>query len=246
MRADNRFFAGLIQLGVFLLTLLALTFYANAQGLSSSQDVSSDIRVEEENNSIFKYRGIEASLGTRHLFLESDIPEISNLEVLQEGGNAAFTFGNSYSRITLRLIGLYYSAASISRTIDMLEMELSSNIYAFKAMHIPSDRFDFYFLTGVSNQLLRFYGHYIDKADRAESKGAAGREPYLGRISMINLNLGVGIEYKIERERDFVHVFLEGKSGFPLSTVADTEAFDNTRIEDIYALNIGVRFGRKN
>lgn len=245
MRADNRFFAGLIQSGLFLLTLLALTFYANAQGLPSGQGVSPDTEVEEENNSIFKYKGIEASLGTRHFFLESDIPEISNLQVIEEGGSAAFTFGNNYSRIAVRLIGLYYSSAGTNRTIDMLEMELSSNIYALKALRIPSKKFDLYVITGISNQFLKFYGHYVDKAARAESKGAAGREPYLGKISMINLQLGVGVEYKIERESDFVHLFFEGKSGTSLTAAADAEVFENTGVENMYALNIGVRFGRK-
>lgn len=230
------------------MTLLALTNYVHAQGLATTQQ-SSTASVElpgEENKSIFKYRGIEASLGMRHFVLKSELPELNGLNVVEEGGSAAFVCGNNFSRIVLRLAGLYYSTSSTARTIDMLDMELNGHIYPLRALRIPSNRVDLYFLTGLSNQYLKFYGKYIDKSARAERKGTPGNEPYLGKVQNISANIGLGIEYSLENERDFIHLFVEGKTAFPLTTTAGIIPLKNTGLEDFYAINIGVRVGRKN
>ena len=202
--------------------------------------------VEEENNSIFSHKGIEVSFGARNFMLKSDVPELNNLDVSEEGGSAAFIFGNTYSRIVARLAGLYYSNSATKRTIDLVEMEINSNVYLLRAMQLPAKKADAYFLAGLSHQSMKFYGHYIDKTERAEKEGSPGREPFLGTINTTNLNLGFGMEYRIQAERDFVHFFAEAKTNFQLGASANINSFENTSIENPYALNVGVRFGRRN
>lgn len=223
----------------FLVVAFFSFYHANAQ------DITEDVE-EEESNSFFSHRGIEASIGMRQFTLKSDVPELSNLQVLEEGGSAAFVCGNSYSRLVVRVAGLYYSNSSTRRTIDLLEMEINSNIYILKALNIPAKKVDAYVLAGISNQHMKFFGHYIDKSNRAEKKGAAGREPYLGRINTTNINLGIGIEYKMQAERDFVHIFVEAKTHFELASSTDVTPLENTSIGDFYGVNLGVRFGRRN
>ncbi|MEX2336857.1 MAG: hypothetical protein WD555_06265 [Fulvivirga sp.] len=204
----------------------------NAQGVS-----------QVGNNSIFKYMGLEASFGVRNFTLESDIAELQQLKIMEEGGAAAFIFGNNFSRIAAK-VGLYYSTAGTKRTIDQLELELNANIYLLKALRIPAEKADIYFLTGFSNQYLKFFGHYIGEDERANNNGGSGREPYLGKISTSNINLGLGIEYRLQAEREFIHFFAEGKTIFEVSSAANIAPFSNTSVEDFYTINVGVRFGR--
>lgn len=239
-RSVNTFFKAVV------VAALATLFFPHYQ--ASAQELPADTAAvaEPEINTIFKYRGIEAALGSRHFLLQSDIPELKDLMVNEEGGSAAFIFGNNYSRIVARVAGLYYSNSTTNRTIDLFEMELNSNLYILKALQLPAKKIDAYVLTGIGNQHIKFYGHYIDKNERANKSSAAGREPYLGKITTTNINVGIGIEYKMEADRDFIHFFAEGKTRFHLNSSADADAFANTSTEDFYAVNVGVRFGRRN
>lgn len=201
--------------------------------------------VEEESNSIFSHRGMEASFGMRTFILESDVPELDALQVYEEGGSAAFIFGNSYSRIVARVAGLYYSNAATKRTVDLFEVEINSNIYLLKAMQLPSRKADAYVLAGLNNQSIKFFGHYIDAAERVRPGKSPGREPFLGSINTTNVNLGLGVEYHIQAENDFVHFFVEVKTVLQLGESANIKSLENTSIKDPYAINVGVRFGRR-
>lgn len=198
--------------------------------------------IKNESNSLFKYRGLEAGFGVRNFTLSSDVPELQKFAVTEEGGTAAFIFGNNFSRIATS-VGLYYSTAGTKRTIDQLEVAIDVNLYLLKALNIPSNKVDVYLLTGLSNQHLKFFGHYIDESERANKKAGA-REPYLGKITTSNVNLGFGVEYKLEAESEFIHFFAEGHTSYAVSAKAEIQPLSNTGIENNYALNIGVRFGK--
>ncbi|UII33818.1 hypothetical protein LVD17_08315 [Fulvivirga ulvae] len=200
---------------------------------------------EEESNSIFSHKGIEASFGMRNFTLESDVTELDRLNVFEEGGSAAFIFGNTYSRIVARLAGLYYSNSATKRTIDLFEVEINSNVYLLKALQLPAKKADAYVMAGLNNQSMKFYGHYIEEADRVEKQRGVGREPFLGSINTTNINIGIGLEYRIQAERDFVHFFAEAKTGIQLRASANIKRLENTSIEKPYAVNMGVRFGRR-
>lgn len=195
------------------------------------------------NDYMFKYRGIEAAFGAKTFKITSDIPEVSNLSVVQEGGSAGFIFGNDYSHVGLRVLGLYYSGQK--RTIDMMEFELNSNVYLLQAFNVQNTPFEVYAITGVSNQHVKFFGHYINEEQRQGTVTKKGAEPYLGKIVNVNLNLGVGVEYRLWSDFDFLHFFAEAKTTFSMSTDHDVQAFENTSLADSYALNIGVRFGKR-
>jgi hypothetical protein len=68
-------------------------------------------------------------------------------------------------------------------------------------------------------------------------------EPYLGRLTQINATIGLGIEYQLPLQYDFVHLFAEAKYSTPLQSKADKRAFDQTSILNFTSLSVGVGFG---
>src|SRR5690606_3214584 len=108
--------------------------------------------------------------------------------------------------------------------------------------HKPT-RFDIYTNLGLSFQSARFFGHYIAEDARPNREVKPGKEPYLGKIESLLISVGLGLEYKVLHDLDFVHLFVAGKYQVPMELAADSRAFDDTSLHKNFDLSVGLRFG---
>lgn len=190
------------------------------------------------------YKGLTASFGTRAITFNSDIPELHNLSVLEEGGNAGVVIGNNAVRARINLAGFYYAAARTPRTINLFETEVLANFYPMRALSNYAGIVDVYTVTGVSYDHMRFFGYYVDQPEGQQINYSAPNEPYLGRIGTTTVTAGIGMEWTVmEHSNSFVHVFSEARYGFPVMTSASKETFENTTVQKYWAVNLGVSFG---
>jgi hypothetical protein len=198
--------------------------------------------VQAQSFAPFKYMGFEGTFGVRSFGINSDIPQIDQMSTLVEGGSVGFTFGSDFLRAKLRAGGFYYSAASVPRTVDLFESETLLNFYPLQYFRKSENSFDIYLLAGVSMDNVKFYGHYMsdEKVNYSTSS-----EPFLGRITQFNTAIGLGFEYQLPLQGDFLHFFAEAKYGVPVSSDANRVAFENTSIERFTSVNVGVSFGMK-
>ena len=234
--AGRRFMKGVCALGIFF----GLVVSAQAQ-----QDIYWDVKEDIGTQSLLKYKGIGFSFGVRSLDITSNIKELHNYEAFEEGGDISFMFGNDFDQITVNMLGLYYSNAQTSRTINLNSFGVTNNLYFLRAFGVKPTGFSPYVSTGIALRYYKFYGHYIDESQRSSRKQAKGQEPYLGTVKVTDLSLGLGMEFQLQSELEFIHFYAEGDSNLGLMATTRDEAFKGTNIRNLYSIRVGVRFGRK-
>lgn len=237
MKTKNRIFhAEAIEAATLI--LLLIIFLLTGIGLSASFAQSPSSK---------SYKGFEGNFGVRSFAIQSNIPEISNLEVTVEGGNAGLIFGNEVVRTKIHLLGFYYASANVGRTIDLFELEGLVNFFPLQIGKGSSEKgISPYLISGFTQDNVKFSGHYLDKSD-AKINYSDIDEPYLGKIMLSSATVGLGINWKLKKEdfveRSFVHLFGEVKYGIPLLSRTDRVEFAHTSINNCLAVNVGVCFG---
>jgi hypothetical protein len=188
------------------------------------------------------FMGLEGMFGVRSFTLKSNIDELNGLRVTEEGGSAGVTMGNAFYKVNARLLGFYYSASHVSRTVDMFEVETTLNVYPLQLLKNYRSAFNVYLSGGLTMDKVKFFGHYL-YADKADVNYSDIREPYLGKITHVLGTAGVGVEYRLPRF-DFVHLFAEARMGMPIQKINHGNAFEQTAMRDYTAISIGVSFGK--
>jgi hypothetical protein len=188
------------------------------------------------------YKGVDASFGFRTFTLNSNVPELSGLSVLEEGGQLGVVFGNNIFRTKLGLVGCFYSAGNVSRTVDLFESDASFNFYPL-ALLKPNSFLRPYFTGGIVYDNVKFFGHYFNQ-DKGAINYSSSREPFLGRLHQLGAVIGAGSEFEVlNNDFDFVHIFSEVKYGRSVVQKASNKNLEGTSFSDQWIVSIGVRFG---
>lgn len=188
------------------------------------------------------YKGIATNFGVRAFTLKSDIPELNNLRVVQEGGNAGFIVGNDIVQARIHGLGYYYSSANTSRTVNTIEIEGLGNFYPISAIDRSyQGKLNPYVMGGVSQGFMKFHGTYLNN-ENTPVNYSLGSEPLLGKMSTTVATMGMGLEYRLHFFGTFVHLFTEARFGKPVIMKGDN-AFSNTSISNRSSVSIGVSFG---
>lgn len=215
-----------IKIKVIIFIFFTLFFFNTAQSQSTSP---------------FKYLGFEGTFGVRSFKIKSFIPEVDGMPVIVEGGSVGVIFGNDYLQTKVRAAGFYYSASSVPRTVDLFESEVLFNFHPLEYFREQENRLDIYAITGVAIDNVKFYGHYL--ADNKKTNYSTSSEPYLATLSQINITGGLGLQYRILLNGDFVHLFAEGKYYYTLHSDSNRTSFKNTSTENFTSISVGVSFG---
>jgi hypothetical protein len=97
-----------------------------------------------------------------------------------------------------------------------------------------------YVSAGMDYSTLKFFGHYNDPDKKINFSTSSA--PYIGKINSTNGTIGAGMEWRLAREHDFIHIFAEARYAFGVSREAD-RYFSNTEVADATSVNLGVSFG---
>jgi hypothetical protein len=187
-----------------------------------------------------KYLGLEASFGTRAFNLNSDIKALNNARLGHIGGSIGFVYGNEIIKTRIRTLGYFCPDNNNPRPQDIYESSLTTNFYPFEFVRTHNALFHPYITTGFSRTTTKYYGNYLN-----DGNWAGKEEPFLGKVIQYNVVGGLGVEMRLETDRDFVHLFLEGMFEKTLSRNSRQAAFEKTSATGITSFNIGVSFGRK-
>ena len=211
---------------VFLIVLL------NIIGIYSCSTHAQSLRT-------LTYKGFDVSFGARSFEVNSNIKEINNMQAMHQGGSLGLTFGNELLRARLAVAGVYYSDDHTPRTQQLFETSITSNFYPRKLIRANSGaRLQPYLATGFALTNARFYGTYLENQALSH-----GYEPLLGKISLLNVKCGLGLEYQVINDIDFVHVFVEALYGAPMLYGYSNKALSNTTIKKFTSLSFGISFG---
>lgn len=211
-----------------LYVLLCLTFLVNSSHAQFLKGLN--------------YKGLDVSFGTRSFTVSSDIPELKNLAVLEEGGQVGVILGKDAFRVRAGVAGFFYSANRVGRTVDLFESDLTFHYYIFEKKY--SHRIiQPYFTGGMVYNKTKFYGNFLH-SDNPIVNYSSTREPLLGAIHQFRGAVGGGIEIKVlNNDFHFAHIFIEAKYAAPLTSSRSKEVFANTTLSGQLMLNVGIRFG---
>jgi hypothetical protein len=96
----------------------------------------------------------------------------------------------------------------------------------------------------MSAERSNFHMHgYYDHNDESVKNHSQSQDPYLGKISTIQVSIGAGIEYRIKTPGHFVALFGEAKYGKAVTSSTNTPLFEQTRLSGQFLMSVGVGFG---
>ncbi|MCD9018208.1 hypothetical protein [Parachryseolinea silvisoli] len=187
------------------------------------------------------YLGYEFVLGTSVYTLKSDLSKLNRLRVTNLGVAVGGVLANKFGKIR-GSAGLYYSDPSLSYSFDLFTGALSTNVYLLRMGKARYHTVEPYFLGGISQQHIKFYGNLDRNSTRNHSKS---EEQFLGKEVTTQFNLGLGAEYQLENDQgDFIHLFAEVAWGVPVATRCTRQIFDRTHIINPVNISIGINFGK--
>jgi hypothetical protein len=184
--------------------------------------------------------GLEGSFGIKSFTVSSDIREINNLHVLGEGGTVGIIWGANAVVGKIRQ-GYYYSASSVAHTVDEIRSSLTLNFYP-NYLFNPESSFRPYMLMSAERSNFHMHGYY-DHNDESVKNHSQSQDPYLGKISTIQVSIGAGIEYRIKTPGHFVALFGEAKYGKAVTSSTNNPLFEQTRLSGQFLMSVGVGFG---
>ena len=186
-----------------------------------------------------KYLGLEASFGVRSFVVNSNIEKINQMHAAHEGGTIGVVFGNELMKARIAMAGVYYSNANTPRTQQLFESAALVNFYPMAFMkNNKKAKLHPYLVAGFSITNIKFFGTYVDNQN-----SRMAYEPYLGKVSQVNVQGGIGLEYRLMSRFDFVHLFAQASYGAPVQSKRSS-AFSQTTIKQCSYISVGVSFGR--
>jgi hypothetical protein len=82
-----------------------------------------------------------------------------------------------------------------------------------------------------------------DQASQDPALNDPTRKDFLGKISAMHANVGLGLECHIPGQKHFVNLFAEAQYGIPFSTTTKDIPFNNTKASGVFSVNFGLSFG---
>lgn len=187
------------------------------------------------------YKGFEVNFASRSFQVNSDIAKISEANDAFAGGMIGLVYGGDWFKATLGL-GYYSSGNKIAGTIDLYEAKLSTRLYPLELITRKGSRFSPYLTAGIARDNLKLYGYYINM-EPGQTNYSQAEAPYLGSIQQTDATAGVGVQFKILDQHDFIHVFSEVLQSYNLASTSKATSFELTKIYQRTQIQVGVRFG---
>lgn len=183
--------------------------------------------------------GAEASAGLRMFSINSNLPELRNVEVLQEGAAIAINFGAKAMVIKAHQ-AFYFTVASSKYSIDESRTSLIANIFPFSGVVEHTDLRP-YLTTGIEGTSAKFFGYYNEDSPRTNQ--SLTKAPFLGKITGVQMSIGAGLEYKIISIDHYVAIFGDARYSRPLNETASNVLLSQTSLSNVFNITLGVSLG---
>jgi hypothetical protein len=230
MKRGKRAQIEILKAGVILFVILVINLQSSAVKAQGLRNFASEYQL-----------GFEGAFGVKNFSITSNISQINNLNVTEEGGSLGLVMGAKALRIKLRQ-GYYYSSSNVAQTIDEVRSSFVANFYPIKLIANNTFKVQPYFMGGIERNIFKMYGTYGSESS-AQINYSLSEAPFLGKISSMVASVGAGVEYRVESPGHFVTVFAEGRYGAPVNAVSSNALFQQTTVSDQFQINIGVAFG---
>jgi hypothetical protein len=184
--------------------------------------------------------GFEVNFGTKSTELTSEYDAIDGMNVVVEGGTVGLVIGNQIVKSRLQVSGFYYSSAKVKHTVNVFASGLIFNFYPLNLINKSERALNPYLSSGITYNILKFNGYYTTEDSKINYSRSSA--PYIGKIAIPATSAGAGLEWRLPRMYDFIHLFAEARYSWIFGRKAD-QVFRNTKIDNPTSINVGVSFG---
>jgi hypothetical protein len=184
--------------------------------------------------------GVGASFGARISKVHSTIPDLMGMKVYQEGGSleAFLERGAINARIHL---GYFSSGSSVKHNIDLFESGLSASFHPMLLQGNRKRRISPYVVSVLAAERNQFYGFYGHN-DPGHINYSSESAPYVGNVSAVSISAGLGMQYRLVNEHEYLVFFAELHQPVDLREQG-TGILTATSVHDGMSFNIGLAFG---
>lgn len=183
--------------------------------------------------------GAEVSVGLRMFSINSNLPELKNTDIFQEGAAIGVNFGAKSVVIKARQ-SFYYAVPSSKYSIDELRSSLIANYFPLSRLGEHED-LRFYFLAGIEKSNTKFFGYYTE--DSPLENQSVTKAPFLGKISGVHMSIGAGLEYKMVGNDHYVAIFGDVRYSRALSETSSSYLLSQTKLANEFIITLGVSLG---
>jgi hypothetical protein len=187
-----------------------------------------------------RYFGYEIAAASPSYRIKSNVPEIAHMYVPFYGMRVGGILSNPQIKLKASA-GLHYGSADLPRTFDLLSGNISAQVYPLRLKTVKYHTFEPYVVGGVSQYQTNFYGSYLSE-DKPRNNSVS-REKLIGRTYSTQLIGGIGVEYQLENDNNFIHFFSELSFGTAIHQGASTSSLSCTFMQSSWALLFGINFG---
>lgn len=185
------------------------------------------------------YRGLTASFGVRSVDIVSNIARIDRTNPMATGGQVGIVFGGRAVRTRVGLLGYYASTGNTAGTTDLYESNIAVNFHPLARMNSVISP---YLTGGLSYDRYSFFGYYLNQEPGTINLSHADT-PFLGKIKQVNASAGIGVEFILKDDFDFIHLFSEMRYSHNLSASTQHSAFAETKLDQQMQVMLGISFG---
>lgn len=187
------------------------------------------------------YKGFEVNAGVRTGTITSDIAQINGSKLIQHGGRIGLVYGTNLVRTKIGF-GYFSSGTKTKGTIDLLQPNASVNVYPLAMLFKKPLRLEPYITGTLTYNNYKFYGYYLNE-DGGNVNYSNMEAPYLGATRQLNSAVGIGLEFKILDQYDFIHLFSEMTYGYTITATSSIPELQDTHINKQAQVKIGLSFG---
>jgi hypothetical protein len=217
------------------------------------------------------YIGIESSIGNRSFSISSNIPELDNLKVTEEGLNIGLIAGSEAVRGRFRY-GMFKSSALVRQEVNLSEAEIGINIFPLYIFNQKSKFIKPYSIISFDYGTMKFYGNFalpkvepppppshmacpdapqpppVDESHEENNTPdeITDENRILGKLTVSRFNLGGGVQIHIPIQNKYINLFAEAKYCLPMGIKATVLEFEQTKVSRQLAVNVGISFGFRN
>ena len=195
-----------------------------------------------KQNEMTKQFGFEAFTGIQFSQLNSNLVSLNNLHMQQLGGGIGFIFSRDFWQAKIKPVGLYNSISNSQTAIKLIESSAQVNLYPIKLLLGKTNRLpSLYIAGGLARAKYKISGSYLPEGQT--STCIYDDASFSGSISSWNIIGGLGMEYQIQSDQEFISFFAEIKNGISAGTTTNMELFKNTSFTNFTSVHIGFKIG---
>jgi hypothetical protein len=242
------------------------TLYSNLAWLviALSSLTCSDLFAQRFSKADKVFIGLQGSMGTRLLQLNTDLSDYQRNPETQGGGSLGVLFGTQIISVKFSQ-GFFKSTDLTTKSLKQSESLLSIQLYPIQKNKGVYKYFSSYIVSGLGVTGIKMNGTYfppvkkgeaaaptpptcccpgaLPVSDELKAEELPEEKEFSGKLVTSRFNIGLGVQVNIQKTNNFGRLFAEMRYGIPVASNSNTPALLHTKGLKQMSVDFGIVFG---